>query len=187
MSSIAEQTRTRRNESAVPSAESTQAFLEYFAEYNERILSYIFSLLPNEQDARDVFQRVSLVLWRKFDGFDRDGDFLAWACGVAYYEVRNFLRVAARNRLRFTDQLMETLADERAERGHEADRRITALRECVKQLPESERKLLLEAYAEGQSIRQMAERRGKAPQTLYNRLNLIRRKLFHSIERALAD
>ena len=49
------------------------------------------ALLPNEQDAQDVFQRTSLVLWQKFDQFDSDRDFLPWACGVAHYEVRNFL------------------------------------------------------------------------------------------------
>ncbi|GAB6165122.1 sigma-70 family RNA polymerase sigma factor [Thermostilla marina] len=179
--------RIEKTKPNVPDAESTAEFLKLFAAHQQRILSYIFTLLPNEQDAQDVFQKVSLVLWKKFDAFDQDGDFMAWACGVAYYEVRNFLRVSARNRLQFCDELMERLADERSEREQDADRRLEILRECIKELPESEQRLLMQAYGEGRPIRELAEKQGKAPQTLYNRLNLIRRKLFHRVQSALAD
>ncbi len=179
--------RIEKTRPEAPGADATAKFLELFAAHHQRILSYIFTLLPNEQDAQDVFQKVSLVLWKKFDAFDQDGDFMAWACGVAYYEVRNFLRVSARNRLQFCDELMERLADERSEREQDADRRLEILRECIKELPEGERKLLMQAYGEGRPIRELAEKQGKAPQTLYNRLNLIRRKLFHRVQSALAD
>ena len=76
------------------------------AQDRDRILAYIQSLLPHRADAEDVFQRCSIVLWRKFHDFDVQQEFLPWACGVAFYEVRNFLRVAARDRLQFNDTLI---------------------------------------------------------------------------------
>jgi RNA polymerase sigma factor (sigma-70 family) len=82
-----------------------QEFLAHFARDHDQILEHIVVLLHDFHDAEDVFQRTSLILWQKFDQFDpQQGSFLSWACGVAYYEVRNFLRVAARDRLRFSEE-----------------------------------------------------------------------------------
>lgn len=164
----------------------TEEFLEYFTRYHGRIFGYIFSMVPHEQDARDIFQKVCLLLWQKFEDFDREADFFAWACGMAYNEVRNYFRVTARSRLSFSQELLETIAHRREE-SDDADRRLEVLKHCLAQLPQHERDLLLEVYAEGRSIREIAERRGKAAQTLYNRLNLIRRKLFAEVQQALAE
>ena len=79
---------------------------------HERLFAYVFSLLPRRADAEDVFQRTSLTLWQKFEQWDRVTPFLSWACGVAFYQVRNFVRVASRDRLQFSDDLLARLSDE---------------------------------------------------------------------------
>jgi len=168
-------------------SEHTRDFLEQFTQHHERIFGYIFSLVHNEQDARDIFQKVSLLLWQKFETFDQEADFFSWACGVAYNEVRNYFRTSSRNRLCFNQELLDTLATERDDDDEDSDNRLEILRDCLSQLPQHERDLLMEVYAEGRSIREIAERRGKAAQTLYNRLNLIRRKLFNEVQQALAE
>ena len=86
-----------------------EEFLKLFARDRERIFSYIYSLLQHHADSEDVFQRCSLLLWRKFSRFDREGSFLSWACGVALYEVRNFLRVAGRDRMQLDVDLISQL------------------------------------------------------------------------------
>jgi RNA polymerase sigma-70 factor (ECF subfamily) len=164
-----------------------EQFLAHFAQHHQRILAYIFSLLHNEQDAQDVFQKTSLILWRKYEQFEPESDFLAWACGVAYYEVRNFFRVAGRSRLRFNDELLRTLADQRQTQHERSNRRAAALGQCVERLSPSDRQLVDQAYGGQQSIQQLAEQLGRAVQTIYNRLNLIRRRLFECVERSLAE
>jgi len=164
-----------------------EQFLEHFAKHHERILAHIFSLLPNEQDARDVFQKTSLVLWRKFDQFVPDGDFFAWACGIAYYEVRNFLRMAGRERLQFSDELLQTLSEERLRRRQPSDPRAQLLVECIQKLSRKERELIHQVYACERSVKELAEQTGRAVQTVYNRLNLIRRKLLVCMQRGLAE
>lgn len=89
-----------------------EEFVERYSQHHGRLLAYVFRLLPHRQDAEDVLQRTSIALWRKYAQFDPSGDFLAWACTVAHFEVRNFLRTAARDRLRFGDALIEQLASE---------------------------------------------------------------------------
>ena len=158
-------------------ARPTEAFLKEFASHHDRLFAYLFSLLPHRPDAEDVFQRCSLVLWQKFDQWEPGSDFLSWACSVAFYEARNFIRVASRDRLRFGEALLESLAKERAESLRRRDDRVAALQECLKKLDQGERELLQRAYVDEESIRELAARDGRAAQTLYNRLNLLRKRL----------
>lgn len=158
-------------------AKPTEAFLREFALHHDRLFAYLFSLLPHRPDAEDVFQRTSLILWQKFSQWEPGSDFLAWACGVAFYEARNFIRVASRDRLRFGEALLETLAKDRAATLRSRDERVAALQDCLKKLDRAERELLERAYVDEESIRELARRDGRAAQTLYNRLNLIRKQL----------
>ena len=168
------------------SPEEGERFLKLFAENQKRILAYIYSLVPHAQNAEDICQKTSLVLWRKFYQLEPDGDFMAWACRVAYLEVCNFRRIASRDRLYFSDELLAFLAEERITDLGLTNRRLTALRECVKQLGPPQQELLDQAYSTEQSIRRLADRLGQAVQTVYNRLFRIRRILFDCVERRLA-
>jgi RNA polymerase sigma-70 factor len=171
------------NHQASLSPERGGDFVRLFAEHHSRILAYIYSLIPNFQDAEDICQKTSLVLWNKFHQVEPDGDFLVWACRVAYLEVRNFRRTAARDRLYFSEELMAVLADDRASELPQAGRRLLALQECMKQLSLGEQELLQHAYSQEQSIQTLAERLGRAVQTVYNRLFRIRRLLFNCVEK----
>lgn len=162
------------------------SFVEHFVANQQLILGYIASLVPNWQDAEDVFQRTSIVLWEKFEEFDPSREFLHWAYGVAFYEVKNFHRVAGRDRLCFNDELLRELADARAARPKRSERAV-ALQHCLQQLPQPDRQLMLEAYERRGSVVQMAERQQRSVQTLYNRLNGIRRKLLECIDRTVAE
>ncbi|HEX7899777.1 MAG TPA: sigma-70 family RNA polymerase sigma factor [Planctomycetota bacterium] len=158
-----------------------ERFVAEFARHRDRLFAYVYSLLPRREDAEDVFQRTSVVLWQKVGTWETGVDFLSWACGVAFYEVRNFLRVSGRDRLRFGDALLERLAQERAATLATRDERVAALEGCLRALDAAERELVRRAYGDDLSVRALAGESGKAAQTLYNRLNQIRRKLFECV------
>jgi RNA polymerase sigma-70 factor len=166
-----------------------ERFVQLFAQVHDGLFAYIFSLLPHWSDAEDVFQQTSLVLWRKFGDFqpvaEKGTDFLAWACRVAFYEVRNFRRVASRDRLQFGDALLAQLAEDRKVEPQRVNQRREFLMDCVAQLPDEQRVLLRRAYEGETTIRQLAAELGRSPQTLYNRLNLIRRALLECVEAAV--
>lgn len=156
-----------------------ERFVAEFARHRDRLFAYVYSLLPRREDAEDVFQRTSVVLWQKIATWDPGVEFLSWACGVAFYEVRNFIRVASRDRLRFGEALLGTIARERAATLKQRDERVAALQQCLKKLDQGERELLQKAYVDEESIRELARRDGQAAQTLYNRLNLVRKRLLN--------
>ena len=70
-----------------------------------RLFGYIHSLVRDSNDADDLFQQTAMVLWRKFAEYDPARPFLGWACGVARFEVTNFLRTRGRSKLYFSDDL----------------------------------------------------------------------------------
>lgn len=165
-----------------------ERFVSLFARIHDNLFSYIFSLLPHWSDAEDVFQQASLVLWRKFGDFqdaDNDGEFLAWACRVAFFEVQNFRRTAGRDRLMFDNDLVEQMARQRDVSPQRAGRRRDFLMDCIAKLSEKQQELLNCAYDGDDTIRQLAEQMNRSPQTIYNRLNLIRRALFECVEEAV--
>ena len=81
-------------------------FLRCLARERRRLHHFIYSLVPNSADAEDVFQQASVTMWRRFSEYDRDRDFYAWACGVAFYTVQNFRRATQRRRMLFSDELV---------------------------------------------------------------------------------
>ncbi|QDU81235.1 RNA polymerase sigma factor [Polystyrenella longa] len=166
---------------------SYEAFLEAFSRNREPLYRYVYALVPHQADAEDVFQRCSIILWRKFSTYDPEqGSFLNWACGVAHYEVRNFLRTSKRDRHYFSPDLVEQLATSQQPKTGEQAPRLEALRECLQQLKQSERFLLEQAHYHQQSAKTLADDAGKGIQTIYNQLTIIRRKLFQCVQGKLA-
>jgi RNA polymerase sigma-70 factor, ECF subfamily len=154
---------------------------------HSRLLGYLMSLLGRRHDAEDVLQKASVTMWQKFDTFTLGTDFLAWASTVCFYEAKNFQRLSARAPLCFDDRLLAVLATERlADLGHREER-LAALDRCLEKLPEKDRRLLQAAYIDQQGIARLAEQLGRAPQTLYNRLNILRRSLADCVQRRLAE
>ncbi len=161
-------------------------FHENFTRDRDRIFGYIYALLPHEADAEDVFQRTSMLLWKKFSQADGEEGFLSWACTVAHYEVLNFIRTAQRNRLQFDIELIDQIAGLRKSTMAQSDRRLDALKLCLENLKAIERELVEIAYCSEASLKEYAQSCGAAVQTLYNRVSLVRRKLLACVNRRVA-
>lgn len=169
------------------SPERQEEFVRLLNASHARLLRFVASLVTRRQDAEDILQRVSITLWRRFSEFRPGSDFMAWATTVAAFEVKNFRRVAGRSRLEFDDELVEKLAAERGSDLAFSDARLDALAECVEKMEETNRRLIDAVYARGEEIKDLAQREGKAPQTLYNRLNVIRRLLIECVRQRISQ
>lgn len=161
--------------------EPADEFRLLLAENEPSLRTFVRALLHSPDDAAEVTQRVAVVLWQKFAEFDSTRDFRKWAFGVARYEVLAFLRDKGRDRHVFDVDLVNKLADEADEAGprHEAQR--DALETCLKKLPESQRALVLAAYAKGTRMDKLAEQRGQTAMSLYKALHRIRKALLECV------
>lgn len=168
--------------------ERTEEFVQLITQYQSLIRGFIFTLLPHRTEADDMFQRTSIVLWRKFGQFQAGTDFGAWACQIAKFEIRNFLRVKQRDRLCFSDDLLSSLADMRATLDSELELRREALRHCVTKLRASDKQIVHKCYGtQSTTAKDAAAELGRPTNTLYKALTRIRRALFECIERTLRN
>jgi RNA polymerase sigma-70 factor, ECF subfamily len=173
---------------AEPDQARKQELAELLTACHSQLFGYIHSLVRNLDDADDLFQQTSLVLWRQFDQYDRSRSFLAWACGVARFEVSNFVRSRSRKRLYFSDELNLLLIDAHAEiPSDELDGHREALAGCVQKLRPRDKELLEECYSETSNINEIAEKSGRIPQSVHNSLRRIRRALYECVHRTLAQ
>jgi RNA polymerase sigma-70 factor (ECF subfamily) len=162
-------------------------FAALLRHHQNQLFGYIYSLIRDLDDADDLFQQTSLVLWDKFALFDASKSFIAWACGVARFEVSNFLRSRSRQRLLFSDDLAMILIDAHEELGDELlEERRTALAECMKRLRPRDQQLLDACYGRSARIPEVAQGWGRSSQSVHNSLRRIRRTLFECVNRSLA-
>jgi RNA polymerase sigma-70 factor (ECF subfamily) len=162
-------------------------FADYLRRHQSQLFGYIHSLVRDLNDADDLFQQTTVIMWNKFAEFDRQRSFVVWGCGIARLEVANFLRARGRQRLYFTDQLNLLLIEAQDDwTPAEWDERRAALGGCVQKLRERDRRLLEECYAADGGVRAVAEQSGRSTQSVHNSLRRIRQVLFECIRRTLA-
>lgn len=166
-------------------AERKDDFIRLLLRHERPIYAYIRSLVPALEDAEDILQEVSTVLWRKFDSFEPETNFLAWALQIAWHEVQYFRRRQSRDRLRFGDEFLARLAVAAERECPRVSDIQHALGECVSQLGEEARHLLIHRYEPGISVENIARELGRPLQTVYSMLKRIRRVVFECVQRKL--
>jgi RNA polymerase sigma-70 factor (ECF subfamily) len=163
-----------------------EEFLGLFARSQSRVQAYIRSLVPDAADSDDVFQATSLVLWRSFETFDKDKEFLPWALGVARHQVLMFWRTKRRDRHVFSEALIATLADDALGHAATTTDRQRALDACVESLPLRQRDLIRMFYGENKSADTIAASWDRTVHAVYKALKVMRKSLLECVERRLA-
>ena len=163
-------------------------FAELLQRNQAQLFSFIHSLLRDWDDAEDLFQQTSIILWRRFDQYDRQRSFLAWACGVARLEGANYLRSRSSRQLQFTEEVSLLLIETQTEIiPDEMEQRREALSGCIEKLRQGDRDLLEECYYSETDVNEIAQRSGRVPQSIHNSLRRIRQSLFECIHRTLTQ
>jgi RNA polymerase sigma-70 factor (ECF subfamily) len=161
-------------------------FAENLRRHQSQLFGFIHSLVRNYDDADDVFQQTSLILWKKYEQFDPSRSFVVWACGVARFEVAKFQRARRRLRHYLSDDVCVLMIDVQGEFDHDwLEERRFALGECLKKLRPSDRELLLACYGGSARIPEVAREEGRSTQSIHNTLRRVRRTLYECVLRTL--
>jgi RNA polymerase sigma-70 factor, ECF subfamily len=136
---------------------SQEEFLRQLNPCRPALRRYLFAHVPDYHEAEDSLQKVILVMWRKFNTFRKDGNFQAWAFGIARYEILHARRTSARNRLVFDDTMLDRLESRLQESAPEQDIRLRFLAACVEKLPDRTREIVRWKYDRSMSIQVIAE------------------------------
>jgi len=161
-------------------------FVQLFTRTQRRLYLFILSQVPNVQDAEEILQEANCIMLAKHDQFDPGTNFLAWASQIAVYEIYKYRRRHGREKLRFSDEFLQAVAEESPLNLDHLEERRQALEACLKKLRPKDRDLVQERYQPGAKGRDLAEELGRPANSLYQSLGRIRRTLLECIERQLA-
>ena len=175
------------NASGAPGAKSAgeEDFVKLFVEHEPALRAFIFSQVVNWADMSEILQQTSIVLWQKFDRFEKGTDFRSWAFKIARFEVLNYVHKQQRSRLVFSDELIDMLSTEDAAREDHLEGQRRALGCCLKKLPEDNRNLVEQFYGDGRSMNSLKEEYKKKAMALYQRVHRIRLMLMECVEREM--
>jgi RNA polymerase sigma-70 factor, ECF subfamily len=167
---------------ALPSEE----FVQLFTKSQRRVFLYILAQVSNPVEAEEILQETNMVIWNKCRTFEVGTNFLAWACRIASYEVLKYRDRQRRDKLVFSDEFIEQIAEEAVENSDELERRRLALMQCLSKLKPKDRELIQQRYARGENGKSVAKVLGRPVNSIYQSLGRIRRSLFECINRRLA-
>jgi RNA polymerase sigma-70 factor (ECF subfamily) len=144
-------------------------------------------LVPDFQQAEEVLQRVAVALVRKFDQYDSNRPFAAWAIGVAKYEVLYYRRERATDRHVFNDEIVEGIALSYQRFAEDADPFREALERCLEQVQGRGKRALHLRYAKGLASPAVAREMRLTSGAVRMLLCRVRQALRDCIERRVGD
>jgi RNA polymerase sigma-70 factor (ECF subfamily) len=166
---------------------SSDQFVMWITGAQRPLFAYIRTLLGPCADVEDVLQEVNLVLWRKASEYDGRGQFLTWACHVAYLQVLAHLKRCRRDKhVYFDEAVLADLATPLAQQVESLEERMEALRHCLQQLAPEHRRMITARYAAGGSVQKIAQELGRPAGSIRVALHRLRSALLECMQRQLA-
>ncbi len=166
---------------------SHNQFLPHFLAVQDDLRAFIDAVVRDATLADDIFQEISLTLWKNFGRYDPTRSFGAWARGVAAIKIKEDRRLRARLPQTFPDEIIEAVArgfDNDSQQGDWQERE-RALQECLASLPDNGRKLITERYGQERSIDSIAAGFCLSVDAIYQALSRMRKQLRTCIEKRL--
>jgi len=161
-------------------------FLHLFRPCEHDLRAFIGAMVRDIHAREDLFQDVSRTLWERFEDYDLDLSFGAWARGIAARKMLEARRRNARFPLVFPPETVTAVLEafDASDEGvplHEA-----ALRLCLEELPPRSRTILTMRYDSRQPCEQIARAVGSTLKAIHQTLRRLRQTLHACIERRIA-
>lgn len=168
-------------------AAASDQFVMWITGAQRPLYAYIRTLLGPCPEVEDVLQEVNLVLWRKANEYDGRGQFLTWACHVAYLQVLAHLKRCRRDKhIYFDEAVLADLAVPLADQVESLEERVEALRHCLQQLAPEHRRMITARYEPGGSVQKIASELGRPAGSVRVALHRIRGLLLECMQRRVA-
>jgi RNA polymerase sigma-70 factor (ECF subfamily) len=160
-------------------------FVGFWTRAQPEVRRYIGILVPRSADADDILQQTAVRLLEKFHEYEPARPFVPWAIRFAYHEVLAWRQRQARDRLMFSDKLLEQLHRTVSDETPLLEVRRRILDRCLQDLTEAERRLLIRRYSEHGSIQREADESQTSVHNLYYAIDKLRIRLIECINRKM--
>jgi RNA polymerase sigma-70 factor, ECF subfamily len=165
------------------SEQDQERFMRLWTDAQPAVVNYLHAMVRDPAMAKDLVQETALVLFRRFGDYDGQRPFLAWALGVAKFQVLGLHRDGARSFITFDTELFEKFTEVWAETAPAASEQSAALEVCLERLPARPRQMVRWRYFEELSAEEIAGLLGLKSPAVRVALQRIREQLRICIER----
>lgn len=149
--------------------------------------AYLNSLIRDRAIAEDVLQQVALTVTEKFEDYDSARSFTGWAMGIARNKALQFFAKAGSDRHRFSNELLNQLADTHERLSDRAQEQREALAFCIEKLPPKSLALIKRRYVQDLKPGKIADTLGLSANAVRLALHRIRTALRTCIEERLDE
>ncbi|MEM1296714.1 MAG: sigma-70 family RNA polymerase sigma factor [Verrucomicrobiota bacterium] len=160
-------------------------FITAFTEAQSSLKGFCVSSIGNFEDAKDVFQKTCLVLWKKSGEWDPETPFLRWAFAVARFEVLSHIRDSSRDRLVFDEDVVRAMTGTTERIAESQPERTDALEGCLNELKPEHRSLLSQYYVHGFTMKEISEAQNRGLSAIKVMIMRLRNTLAECVENRL--
>ena len=155
-----------------------EAFDELLERHKDRVYTYIYHLVKNEELADDIFQDtfVKVITTVKQGRYVENGHFPAWITRIAHNLIIDYYRQVRNENLQSTDDTdvnilnRKDLADCTIEDNLVTNQIHSDVRRLVKMLPTSQREVLVMRFYKNMSFKEIADNTGVSINTALGRM-----------------
>ena len=169
------------------SQQNQEQFIRLLMLNDKRIYTYILSLVPNTADADDIMQETSAVMWRKFDTFTKDKDFVAWGISIARFQILSYFKKRKHSKVRFSEELIQAIEEEVEKTFPQMEQRLDALKTCLLKLSAEDKNILKLRYEKNYTLENIGAHISKSTRATYYCLVRLHKLLLGCIKRKLIE
>jgi len=162
-----------------------QQFLELFLRHQHDLTAFVASVVRDWHRAQDILQELAVILWEKFDDYDRSRSFGAWARGIAHHLIQRDYERFRRSLPLLSPEAIAALLVAYDQEDVGTSSELEALRNCMGQLSERSKILLRLRYEEELSIESCADRIAGTAVAVKKALTRIRAQLHRCVDQRL--
>ncbi|MBA4386799.1 MAG: hypothetical protein C0404_02390 [Verrucomicrobia bacterium] len=161
--------------------EDKDQFLRLFLNSEGELLAYILSMGIDPHCAEDVLQETALVMFKKFDEFEKGTNFRAWAFTIVRYQILRLRKWQARQPIQLSDEAMNRL-EARALNEDNTHIQFEALTHCVDKLSDNSREMVRMRYNKKMDLPDIAQQLSRPVDSIYTTMSRIRKTLQDCVE-----
>ncbi len=162
-----------------------------WAQSQPLIAAFISSLVPDFHDADDILQNVAMVTVRKYDQYDPQRSFVAWAIGIAKNEILKHQSKQGKRPLVLDIDAIDSVTQVYAKENSTLhDTRIdlkNAISTCMSRLKGKWQQVMEMHYLREQSPARIAQQLGMTRNNVFVTLHRIRIALRDCVNRRLGE
>ena len=165
------------------------AVMRLMVKHQGMLSAYLYTMTEDWQLVEEALQETAVFMAERYEDFELGTDFGAWARTVARNRCRELIRQSKKwkHHQRFEESLAGVISDDAWSALGQVDaERKQTLAECLKRLPDSQRRVVGLRYSEGLGCSSIAERLSRSVDAIYMLISRAKQNLKLCVQKRLS-